>query len=242
MARHDFQVRPLERYEGARYHSVHLQRAADAAAVELSRPVPVPERRRPSLMELVRIASMTILVFTLSMAMVACYSENDDDHQQQWISDGGSDGGDDTDGGDITAGVMAECTPGDVYCSDAQTLQTCTDGYWYEAVDCNTWCQETYGPEYGQAWSNGCDADAAEPCQCQYDMVAGEMVQCLPGDIYCSDPGTAQVCNEDQMTYSAIDCATHCEQTHGPSFGTTGCDESDPENFCGCTEFVPPKG
>lgn len=233
MSNDAFKVSPVKHYDGARYPSTYARKVDDAPPI----PALIDEEERLTLGALLRYAATLTLVLGLSFGLVACFVP-------QWANDipgvvtddagdGGSDGGHDGDGGDITMGVQAECTPGDVMCEDDYTLATCSEGYSYDRVDCNDWCMETYG-EWGMAWSMGCDVTAEEPCQCQYDMIAGVMAECTPGDVMCSGDDV-MICTDDYW-YDYIDCDASCQDQLGsPTAYSTGCDASasDP---CQCAD------
>ncbi len=130
---------------------------------------------------------------------------------------------------DIMEGEPAECVPGDLRCRDIFTAETCSDGY-YEAINCDVYCQENYGWEY---YSIGCDNDNLDnACQCQYGMTDGEGVQCEPGDVQCRNDNTAKLC--PNYSYVEVDCDLYCQQTYGSDYYSMGCDANTPENVCLC--------
>ena len=91
-----------------------------------------------------------------------------------------------------------------MYCEDHETAWVCNEDHWsYSSRDCTTWCKETFGEEFT---SYGCDADALEPCQCQYDMIDGGMIDCEPGDVWCLDGNLASVCNDDRGSVTYVEC------------------------------------
>jgi hypothetical protein len=123
---------------------------------------------------------------------------------------------------DIMAGEPIVCTPGDIMCLDDWTLGRCDEAAWdYVPQDCNTFCVETYGYDY---YSQGCDATAADPCQCEYGMIDGEMMVCEPGDVICLDEATLGVCDEAAMDYLPVACADRCVEQLGAGATSAGCD------------------
>jgi hypothetical protein len=133
---------------------------------------------------------------------------------------------------DIIDGDIAECTPGEVQCRGEETVAFCQENGWeWLETECGDYCQEIYGNE---AYSLGCNAEAEDPCQCESDIVVGVMPACTPDDFYCQDDDTAMVCEEDGWTFTEVDCAEYCTENFGEDYYSTGCDQEDEENICGC--------
>lgn len=122
-------------------------------------------------------------------------------------------------------GGMVECSPEEVYCDD-NSLVTCPD-YYPIYTECDTYCSETYGPDY---YSLGCDAEAEDPCQCEYGMIDGDWVECLPEDVSC-DGNSMVTCDDYYPVYT--DCDTYCSETYGPDYFSMGCD-AEQEEPCQC--------
>ena len=133
---------------------------------------------------------------------------------------------------DIVDGMMAECEPGDLYCADDRTVAICEDSYFYTSHDCDERCRETHGPDF---YSMGCDAEAEDPCRCEYGIVDGEAPMCDPGDVICFDDETVGVCEEGGWDYTPQDCAERCVETHGEGSASAGCDPLA-EDPCLCEE------
>ncbi len=129
----------------------------------------------------------------------------------------------------IVDGEPPMCSPGEVYCEDQDTAMVCTDGYYYEALECDPYCKEQYGAD---AYAVGCDADAEDPCLCEYGIVDGDPPMCTPGDVYCADEDTAMICNDDYY-YEAIECDAYCVEQYGSDAYAVGCD-ADEEDPCLC--------
>ncbi len=134
---------------------------------------------------------------------------------------------------DIIDGDIAECTPGGVACWDDETVAFCNqDSYSWTEQNCNDYCLEVNGPDYH---SNGCNAQADDPCQCEYDIIEGIWVECTPGEFTCVDEDTASVCSADYMGWENVDCIEYCTDNFGDDYYSTGCKEDNSQdNICGC--------
>lgn len=201
-----FQVKPIDTYTGARYPSAHTTEPAGETFEERNRP-------------LLFLVSL-VLIVGITVGLVGCYLRSDyvpETPQPQ------PDGGPDGDGGDGDP----PCTDGDLRCSDDWTLETCDDGSWV-GQSCHDECSAR-GLEY---YSVGCDADAEDPCQCEYGIVEGLMEECEPGDVICGDDGMAQICT-DEWYWDLRSCDEICREEHGPEWSSAGCDESA-EDPCQC--------
>jgi hypothetical protein len=135
---------------------------------------------------------------------------------------------------DVIDGDPLICDPGQMHCADENTLAVCKEEYFdFELIDCHQYCQENGEfPEMG--WSLGCDIEAQDPCQCQYDIVMGVEPVCTPGEMQCWDENTLAVCSED-LYFETIDCNQYCqENAELPDTGwSMGCDlESDDPCQC----------
>ena len=113
---------------------------------------------------------------------------------------------------------MDPCYPNDLYCADDATVFICGDRW--EEVDCNALCQETHGLDW---YSEGCNAEAEDPCQCVYGMLDGEPVECPPGDVICYDDQNVGVCTEGGW-YESQECELVCDESFGPESTSMGCD------------------
>lgn len=134
---------------------------------------------------------------------------------------------------DILDGIDVGCYPGDVRCVDDWTVETCEEGY-PEVQSCHDWCVEQYGWEYT---SERCDASSEDFCNCVYGMVDGGMVECTPGDIFCSDEETIATCDESRGGYSYVNCDEHCVELFGEGTASEGCDETNTDNPCSCVDL-----
>ncbi len=63
---------------------------------------------------------------------------------------------------------MAECTIGDLFCGDAETLYVCEDGALHTPYNCEEVCMQSHG---SQARSLGCNAEAEDPCLCDSTFI-----------------------------------------------------------------------
>jgi hypothetical protein len=228
-----FELRPVPRYEPPRYPTTCRDDEAAPPAAWGWR-------------EVIRVALALVLVLGLALGALACGDRArlavTPPGRDGGIGDGGppGDGGPDgappwdgatDDGGDILLGDIAECTPGDLYCADADTLMTCADST-YQAESCTERCVDEWGPT---AFSQGCAAAAADPCQCEYDLLDGGMAACTPGEVTCRDEATAEVCDPATGSPTAVVCADYCTATYGAGATSSGCDASAAD-FCGCAE------
>jgi hypothetical protein len=221
MSAKSFQVKPVTSYEGARYPA-----AFDAAVDGV--PESDEERRHPAMV----VFSLLLLV-GIAVGLIGCYLRTDY-HQPDPlpIGDGGPDGGDggpdgSVDGGD--GGPPPACDEGALQCADSTTIERCVDGEWV-AEACGDVCAEAYGPG---GYSNGCDAAADDPCRCEDDLIAGEMIVCTPDDIICYDDWTVGRCDESYGDYVSQDCNEYCVETFGPDYASLGCDVTA-EDPCQC--------
>lgn len=164
-----------------------------------------------------------LLVLGISIGLIGCYLRTDyvpETPQPQ--PDGGPDG---------DPPIPPDCDDGDHRCTGEEsylaTLEVCEDGEWTE-VDCHALCRDEYGPEY-VSW--GCDAEADNPCQCEYDMIEGEMMWCDPAQIYCIDSFTVEICEYESITTQS--CNDYCVEHFGPDYISWGCND-DAEDPCQC--------
>jgi hypothetical protein len=219
MSRHAFEIRPVASYRGARYPGVAPRRPPVDDDAGARKPGPV------------RLAFTAALILFISLGLVACFGDLRGKLNDRFeiitsadAGGGGGDGGTGDDGGDITMGVMVECTPGEVRCDDADTLVTCDDSYTPQAQSCATVCEEHYAAQGSWGHSLGCDAAAADPCQCQEDIIDGGMPACYPGDVYCADASTLVECGDDGIPTS-VDCEAECDARYSdPMASSAGCD------------------
>jgi hypothetical protein len=234
MSHAGFEVRPVRHYDVPRYPTTCLE----------AEPIEAPPDDRVRLRDVLRFVVCALLMLGLVLGAVAC-----GDRARLAVVpprvDGGitpdgavpppdgavppPDGGSD-DGGDIIMGDIAECTPGDIYCADDQTLMTCSDSYWYESTDCSAYCPANYGP---QSYTLGCDVNAYDPCNC-YDMLDGGIAQCTPDTVECWDSNTIATCDPSTGGLVSTDCTTYCHEHFGVQYTPTGCDATQLDNPCGC--------
>jgi len=235
MSHAGFEIRPVRHYDAPRYPTTCLE----------AEPTEAEGDGRVHLRDVLRWLLCAVLMLGLAFGAIACGDRGrlavpPPEHLDGGHSpDGGGPDGGGPDGlpppdggdpdGDILAGDIAECTPGDIYCQDGETLMTC-EHYYYEPVDCTTYCPATYGP---QSYSQGCDVNAADPCNC-YDMLDGGIAMCTPDTVECIDPNTVSTCDEATGGWVTSDCTTWCTEHFGAGATATGCDATQPDNPCGC--------
>jgi hypothetical protein len=148
-----FHVRPLNRYKGARYGSENHASLRSYAAWALWR---LPTKAGKAI---------ATLLFAAAIATSGGIAQAKD-HPDHGMVDGG----------------RAACTPGEVYCTDENTLVTCNENGHLKRQKCDVVCKEKFGPH---SQSNGCKADAPDPCQCDDEpgMLEGEPVRIAPEDL-----------------------------------------------------------
>jgi hypothetical protein len=233
MSHAGFEIRPVRRYDAPCYPTTCLEPEPTAA----------PDDGRVRLRDVARWLVCALLMLGLVLGAIACGDRGrlavtpPPRTDGGLVPDGGSgpdgglpppDGGND-DGGDILAGDIAACNPGDVYCADSHTLMTC-DQVSYVATDCDAYCPASYGP---QSYSMGCDIAAADPCNC-YDMLDGGIGLCTPDMVECLDLDTVSACDEATGSWVTSDCTTYCAEHFGAGSTATGCDATQVDNPCGC--------
>ncbi len=202
---HDFfQVKPVRHYDGAQYPSVYGGGADDGEMEKQTHPLAL----------LLALA----LAMILTVGLTGCYMRNDYVPETPQPDGGPGDGGPDPD-----------CDDDERRCTDEGDLEVCDEGEWITTI-CEEYCDETYGPE---AYASGCDADAAEPCQCEYDIILGDPDPCYPNDLFCAGESTLVLCDAD---WREVDCDEYCRETHDGSheWYSNGCDASNPEDPCQC--------
>ena len=233
MSHAGFEVRPVRHYDVPRYPTTCLEPEPTEA-----------QEDRVRLRDVLRFIVCSLLMLGLVLGAVACGDrarlavvpprvDGGITPDGGPLPDGGlppPDGGE-PDGGDIIQGDIAECTPGDIFCMDSQTLMTCNNGYSYDQTDCDAYCQATYG---SQSYTLGCDVNVWDPCNC-YDMLDGGIAQCTPGAVECWDPNTIATCDPSSGSMLSTDCTTWCHEHFGATTTATGCDAMKLDNPCGCT-------
>ena len=210
-ARFEFEVKPVGAYNGARYPSPHA-RLAPVAREESG-------KVRPGLMTF---ALALILIVGLSLGVLGCFAEykNDPCALGYSLQPNGSCGPD----------PDPECDPGALRC-DGSLLEACNaEGSAWTGQECEDYCDAMYDID---AYSTGCDAEADDPCGCEYDIIDGDIADCNPGDFYCQDEQTVAICNDNRWSWDEQNCNTYCEETYGYGYVSYGCD-SDAEEPCDC--------
>jgi hypothetical protein len=129
---------------------------------------------------------------------------------------------------DIIEGDVDPCYPNDAYCQDERTVVFCDDDW--APQDCEAYCDELLGSI--DAFSNGCNAEAEDPCQCEYGIEDGIMAHCDVGEVVCADEMTVGVC-VDGVDFTYQDCNERCVAEHGSDWISPGCN-AEAEDPCQC--------
>ena len=136
---------------------------------------------------------------------------------------------------DMILGVMVECTPGDVYCLDNETVQVCDDTSMFQYQTCEEYCESKFGDEYQP--NSICDEDqSGNLCDCQlpdgdidddvdHDQDA-DPAGCLPGEYYCQSDSVLAFCEEEGGEFQEYNCNEYCQQQHGNDAYSGGCDNA----------------
>ncbi|MBW2700095.1 MAG: hypothetical protein JRF33_04685 [Deltaproteobacteria bacterium] len=205
MPNEKFQVQPLKSYKGAIYPGATTA---------------IQEEESPG-KNFWKFLFCLMLVMGLSMGLIGCFSDYKID---QCPSDSTPVNG-------KCVGPDDNCEPDQMRC-DTEALMICDeDGEGWTGQNCDGFCQDMYGMD---AWSEGCDTNAQDPCQCEYDIMLGVMAECTPGDIHCLNDDTLQVCDENAWSFTDHDCQDWCVENYGRSSLAGTCDASETDNPCGC--------
>jgi hypothetical protein len=136
-------------------------------------------------------------------------------------------------------GMIAQCYPDEIYCQDEEYITYCdmTQGYGDftgtpATLTCDQYCKTTLGPDYSSYL--GCTADnTGNLCNCEYDMIDGDIAECVPSDILCMDGGQVAICN-DSYYYDYFNCTDKCVTDQGEGAISLGCDPAVTEDPCQC--------
>jgi len=133
------------------------------------------------------------------------------------------------------------CTAGEVMCQSSDILVQCDRNAVEHVINCDDYCVAQYGPEWV---SYGCNAALPENhCQCNYDILDGEIASCTPEELYCADTASITYCDvpegETWGTPLTVTCTEYCRLTLGPDYSSyEGCNADNPENLCSCVYDV----
>lgn len=137
-------------------------------------------------------------------------------------------------------GMIAQCEPDEIYCIDQENIHYCDMSAGMEnwgtpaQASCNEYCRTVYGPDFVS--KGGCTGEDPEnPCNCDYDVLDGDIAECLPSEILCIDNGNVAICN-DSYFYDYFNCADKCVADFGNGSTSEGCDAANPQNPCLCTQ------
>ncbi len=148
---------------------------------------------------------------------------------------------------DMLLGVMVECTPGEVYCLDNETVQVCDDTSMFQYKTCEEYCESQFGEEYQP--SSICDEDqSGNLCDCQLpdgdidgdvdgdgeDIPDGDLAYCTSGEMYCEDGSKLFVCENPSEWFTMYLCEDYCVEEFGADYVSYGCDAEDTQNPCQC--------
>lgn len=206
MSKHPFQVEPVRQYEGARYPSRY--RTTPAAE-------PSGEEGTGRPFSILRACATLVLVLGATFGLTACPERWAEEPDAARTPDAGPDA--------INDGGVPICTPGEVMCTDEMTLGTCESGGWV-TQDCDERCVEQLGVG---GYSLGCDAAQADPCQCEYDIIDGDIAECSPGEVQCFDGPAVGVCVD--WAWQIRTCDEVCKETYGIDAYAIGCDAAAAE-------------
>jgi hypothetical protein len=210
-----FHVRPLREYGQARYPSMV------AAAPPATEPAREEEETRHHPLEILLAA---VLVLGISTGLIGCFSDYKTDACAMGLLPR------DENGNCVPPDPEDDCQPGVLFCDDG-TLMSCNqDGPGWSSPDCDAYCQETLDP---MSTSRGCDAGADDPCQCEYDIIDGDVAVCEPGDLMCTDAYTLATCVDWNWVWEEQDCHEYCRDLLGPDAYSIGCDALA-EDPCQC--------
>lgn len=201
MSQGQFQVKPVQHYEGAHYFAAPDDESSGRHVEEKPHPLTV--------------TLLMLLVLGIGIGLIGCYMRTDYSPE---TPDSGPDGDPD--------GDPPGCDDGALRCVDDYVLEICGDGEWQER-DCNEVCTN----EEGFGYSAGCNAEADDPCQCEYDIPAGVPAVCSPSEVNCADVNTLEYCEDGEFVTQ--NCDDWCLEQYGDFSYSAGCDESADE-LCQC--------
>ncbi|MBU1221918.1 hypothetical protein KKF34_11000 [Myxococcota bacterium] len=138
---------------------------------------------------------------------------------------------------DTIDGMIGECYDGDFYClEDGISWCEATGGDYgyYETRSCQDHCTEEFGPEFVS--HGACSNENPEnPCNCEYDIIDGDMPACTPGEFYCTEAGIEWCVPGGYGYFETRTCTDHCKVEFGDEFVSYGdCSLDNPENPCNC--------
>ncbi|MBN2724995.1 MAG: hypothetical protein JXR95_13075 [Deltaproteobacteria bacterium] len=138
---------------------------------------------------------------------------------------------------DILDGMVETCDPGDFMCTGDDSIKYCVteteDFGYYDYRQCNDYCASVYG--IGYISYQGCtDENTENPCNCEFEIIDGDMPICTPGDFLCPDEESVAICTESGYDYTYTDCDIKCVEDFGEGSVSGGCTTDDPTNPCNC--------
>lgn len=157
----DFEVRPITQYHGARYPCGWTQPDAE------------PRRFGPFVL-----ATSMGLAVGLAIGLIGCDNAREQGMDHAPVVAAMPPRLDGPPPPDPLADPV--CEPGEVWCDDPETVVICNDdGSAANETDCADYCLETTGYE---PYAYECNAEAEDPCQCEYDIVSGCTATVYPSD------------------------------------------------------------
>jgi hypothetical protein len=136
-------------------------------------------------------------------------------------------------------GMIAQCYADELFCQGTESITYCDlEGGYDEftgtprTVTCDAYCKLTLGPDYSSYL--GCsEEDPENLCQCEYDILLGDIAECVPSDLLCLDDGRIAICT-DSYYYEYFNCSEKCVEDLGQGAISMGCDAAAAENPCEC--------
>ena len=226
MAGELFEVRPVQRYDGARYPSAYRKPA----------PTQPEEAGGPSFW---RVFLAALLAVWLVTGIPGCALDRDLPVVTQ-------DPRNEADSGlpppDPDPPVPARCAPGEMLCSSDDSLGICdADGRSWITLECRDVCAHAHGPT---ASVGICTGEGENPCGCEIGRVVPVVptrpVQppvCAPGEAICRDEYSMAICDEDGQTQATVLCNDYCQERFGLHSGSSGCNPAAAMP-CECNDIV----
>jgi hypothetical protein len=205
-----FEVRPVSRYDGARYLSTYAP--------------PPPDHNEERKHHPLHVLLALVLVLGLTAGVIGCFADYKSDPCALGLLPKNPNGSCDPPDPDD------DCIAGLHWC-DSLTLFTCMDdGSGWTSQDCDAYCRDALGLG---GYSTGCDIQADDPCQCEYDIIDGDIAVCTPGEIACWGDQTLATCQDNGWEWMEQNCEDFCNEKYGYDAYSLDCD-AQAEEPCQC--------